>query len=352
MADINRFRFGDTTAIVTSVALIIGLGATTAAVASCRPSQPLPFAGFIDAPVSAVAAQVAGRVESIPVREGDRVKKGQLLAQLDARERQAQLAEAQANLEQARESLKEAEANLKAALPTVKGAGADVARTQATLDEAERNFSRTQEMLEGQSATPQQLDSARARLLEARAALQSLTATKAATQGRVGALMVAVSNSRAAVNTAEAAVQLAQVQLAQAQVLCPFDGLVVNRNLEEGEWAAPGTPVVTIEDLGQLWVRLDVEETKLGGLRLGQVAQVKVIAVPGRTFRGHVIEVGAEGEFAVNRDVKRGRPDIRTFRVRVAIDERSEELRPGMTAEVSILSLSDERPPVATGTAR
>jgi multidrug resistance efflux pump len=352
MADINRSGFGGTAAIATSAALLIGIGATTAGVAGCRPSQPLPFAGFIDAPVAAVAAQVAGRVDSIPVREGDRVQKGQLLAQLDARERQAQLAEARASLAQAKASLEEAEANLQAALPTVKGAGADIARAQATLDEAERNFSRTQEMLEGQSATPQQLDAARARLLEARAALQSLTAGKAVTQGKVGALMAAVSNSRAAVNTSDAAVQLAQVQVAQAQVLCPFDGLVVNRNLEEGEWAAPGTPVVTIEDLGQLWVRLDVEETQLGGLRLGQEAQVKVVAVPGRTFRGHVIEVGAEGEFAVNRDVKRGRPDIRTFRVRIAIDERSEELRPGMTAEVSILSRSNERPPVATGTAR
>ncbi len=319
---------------------------------SCRPREPLPFAGFLDAPVAAVAAQVAGRVDSIPVREGDAVRKGQLLAQLDAREREALVTQAQANLEQAKESLKEAEANLKAVLPTVRGAGADVARAQATLDEAELNFSRTQRLVEGNAASPQQLDSARARLLEARAAWQSLTAAKAAARGKVGASMAAVANARAAVDVTEAAVQLAQVQLAQARVLCPFDGIIVSRNLEEGEWAAPGTPVVTVENLEHLWVRLDVEETKLGGLRLGQEAQVKVIAVPGRMFRGHVIEVGAEGEFAVNRDVKRGRPDIRTFRVRVAMDERSGELRPGMTAEVSIPSLSDKRPSLVTGNAR
>lgn len=320
-------------------------------IAGCRPSAPLPFAGFLDAPVSAVASQVAGRVDSIPVREGDRVRRGQLLAQLDARERGAQLAQAEAVLEQARQSFKEAEANLAAGVPTISGAGADIARARATLEEAELNFRRAQELVQGNAATPQQLDAARARLLEAQATLRSLTANRAAVRGKVGALTAAVSNARAAVGTSEAAVRLAQVQLAQAQVLCPFDGLVVNRDLEEGEWAAPGTPVVTVEDLGHLWVRLDVEETNLGGLRLGEEARVKVLAFPDRTYRGHVIEVGAQGEFAVNRDVKRGRPDLRTFRVRVGLDDPSGELRPGMTAEVS-LSHRKEGPPVASGSAR
>lgn len=320
--------------------------------AGCVAKEPAQFAGFLDAPVAAVAAQVAGRVESIPVREGDTVTKGQLLAQLDARDREAQLAQARANLEVARQSLKEAEANLRAALPTIGGAGADIARAQATLDEAEQNFARTQELARGGAAPPQQLDSARARLLEARAALESLAASKASVQGKVAAAMAAVSNARAAVGVSEATVQISEVQLAQARVLCPFDGLVVNRDLEEGEWAAPGTPVVTVENHDRLWVRLDVEETRLGGLRLGQEAQVRVIAAPGRTFRGHVVEFGAEGDFAVNRDVKRGRPDIRTFRVRVGMDERSSELRPGMTAEVSLAAPTPTPPPVAEGGGR
>lgn len=307
-----------------------------AAVAACSARAPQHFAGFLDAPIAAVAAQVAGRVESIPVHEGDAVQKGQLLAALDARERVAQLAQAQANLTQARQVLREAEANLAAARPTVGGAGADVARAQATLDEAQLNFERTRKLVEGSAATPQQLDAARARLLETRATLESLTATRAAVHGKLGAAAVSVSGARAAVEVAEAAVAVAEVQVSQARVLAPFDGIVVDRNLEEGEWAAPGTPVVTVENHERLWVRLDVEETRLGGMRLGQQVQVAVVALPGRTFRGHVIELGAEGDFAVNRDVKRGRPDIRTFRARVALDERTPELRPGMTAELSI----------------
>lgn len=308
-------------------------------VLGCTRSTP-PYAGFLDAPVAAVASQVAGRVEAIAVREGDVVKKDQILAQLDARERQASVGQAQANLDQAREALKEAEANLRATMPTVKGAGADIAQTQATLDEAEFNYDRTKRLVESGAEADATLVAARARMLEAKAHLASLTATQSATVGRVSASGAAVSDARAAVGTAEAALEVAKVQLAEAQVLSPFDGVVVQRNLEPGEWAVPGTPVVTVEDRSQLWVRLDIEETKLGLLRLAQPADVRVIADPNRTYPGHVLQIGAEGDFAVNRDVKRGRPDIRTFLVRIGIDNPSPALRPGMTAEVSIPSLA------------
>jgi len=212
--------------------------------------------------------------------------------------------------------------------------------TQATLDEAEYNYNRTKRLVESGSEADADLIGARARMLEAKAHLESLTATRAAVAGRVSASEAAVADARAAVNTAEAALEVAKVQLAEAQVLCPFDGLVVQRNLQPGEWAAPGTPVVTVEDLSQLWVRLDIEETQLDNLQIGHTADVRVLAEPTKVYRGHVIDIGAEGDFAVNRDVKRGRPDIRTFLVRVAIDEPARSLRPGMTAEVSMASLS------------
>jgi HlyD family secretion protein len=222
-------------------------------------------------------------------------------------------------------------------VPSLQGAGADVARAQAALDEADANFARTQTLADQGVATPQQLDAAKAALLEARAAWESLGAAKAGAHARVAAASVAVSNARAAVHVAEAAVALGEVQLAQSRVLSPFDGVVVNRNLEEGEWAAPGTPVVTVENRARMWVRLDVEETSLGRVKLGDPARITVMAFPGRTFRGKVMEMGAEADFALNRDVKRGRPDIRTFRVRVVVDEPADALRPGMTAEVTVL---------------
>jgi HlyD family secretion protein len=316
---------------------------------ACRAGAPGSHAGFVDAPQAQVAAQVAGRVDAILVREGDRVKKGQLLVRLDSSEREALLRQAQASLGQAQAALREADANLRAVQPGVAGAGADIARAQATLDEAEAAFARTQELARGDAASTQDLDTARARLMEARAGLQSLTAGKSTAVGRVGVQLAAAASARARLDVAEAAVRLAEVQLAQDQVLCPFDGLVVNRNLEEGEWAAPGTPVVTVENTERRWVRLDVGEGELAGLEPGAQATVTLAALPGRTFRGQVAEVGAEGDFAVNRDVKRGRPDLRTFRVRVALEGVGDEVRPGMTAEVMLSAPASPSPPLAPG---
>ena len=181
------------------------------------------------------------------------------------------------------------------------------------------------------------LDTARARALEARAALDSAIAARSQTHGHVAAASSGIDNARAALAASEAALRLASAQLAQTRIRSPFDGVVVSRNLEEGEWAAPGTPVVTVEDTSRPWVGLDVPETAFGTLRLEQGASIRVIALPGRTFPARVTEIGAEGDFAVDRDVKRGRPDIRTFLVRVAFDAPPAELRPGMTAEVRLL---------------
>jgi len=310
------------------------LALAVALACACRAGAPASHAGFVDAPQAEVTAQVAGRVASILVREGDRVRKGQILARLDSREREALLVQSRANLAQAQAALREADANLKAVQPGVTGAGADIARAQATLDEAEASYRRTEELASGEAASSRDLDSARARFREARAALDSLSAGRSTAMGRVGAQLAAATSARARVDVAQAAVHLAEVQLSQDEVLCPFDGLVVNRNLEEGEWAAPGTPVLTVESSERRWVRLDVGEGELAGLRIGARAAVTLAALPGRTFHGKVSEIGVEGDFAVNRDVKRGRPDLRTFRVRVALDDAGDDVRSGMTAEV------------------
>jgi len=312
------------------------LGLPSLVLFCCAQRKPAAYSGFVDAPVAAVASQIAGQVAAIEVREGERVKPGQLLARLDARERIAMLAESEANLEHAREALHEAERNAQAIAPTVRAAEADIARQQAELDDAAAEFERIQRLAREEVATPSQLDAARARLEQARAAVASTGATHQASRRRVTAALAAVRTANAALHGAEAAVELARVQLAEAEIRSPFDGLVVEQDLQPGEWAAPGTPVITVEDLSRQWVRLDVEETELGALRIGDPADVTVVAFPGRTYAAHVIEIGAEGEFAINRDVKRGRPDVRTFRVRVALDKTAEELRPGMTAEVTV----------------
>jgi multidrug resistance efflux pump len=323
-----------------------------AALAACRGRHAVPMSGFVDGPVAQVASPVAGVLASVSVREGDLVRKGQRLAQLDARDRAAAVEQAEANLSRLEEVVNQAQQSLSAALPDVKGAGADISRAQAAMDEAQREFDRTERLMAGGSATAAQVDAARSRLLQARAQLQSGGAGRESARGRVRVAMAAVGDARAQLRVGEAALDLARVQLSEAQIEAPFDGRVVNLNLQPGEWVAPGTPVVTLEETARPWVRLDVDETALRATTLGQPAEIRVIAFPDRTYRGRVMEIGALGEFAVNRDVKRGRPDIRTFRVRVAFDQPGPELRPGMTAEVRLGVPEPPRPVARRGERR
>ena len=99
-----------------------------AALVACGRKEPAPYPGFVNAPVSAVASALAGKVVAVEIEEGSRVHPGQTLARLDSREAEAALAQAQANVERARQALREAEANVRASIPTVRGAGADASR--------------------------------------------------------------------------------------------------------------------------------------------------------------------------------------------------------------------------------
>jgi HlyD family secretion protein len=124
-------------------------------------------------------------------------------------------------------------------------------------------------------------------------------------------------------------------QVVDTQIKSPVDGVIVSKALEVGEWVTPGVPILTVDDLSTIWARVDVEETDLGSLYIGKSAQVELPTTPPQIFSGRVMAIGQEGEFATERDVRRGRQDIRTFYVKVQVLQAEGELKPGMTAEVT-----------------
>jgi multidrug resistance efflux pump len=306
------------------VALAVGCGSDGAGA----------YAGFLDSPVAAIASPVAGRISAVPVHEGDRVHAGDVLVQLDAVERAAAVHVAESTVAHAETVLDQATREAQAVEPTVLSARAEIARAQAELDDATAELARMQTLAAARVTTGSQLDAARARFAAAQAAVDGGSASRRAARARVLAAFSGVASARAALETARASLELARVQRDEATIRAPFDGIVAECNVREGEWAAPGTPVVSLEDTSEVWARIDVEETAMTRVRVGAPSRVRVVAFPDRWLDGHVIEVGAEGEFAIDRDVRRGRPDVRTFRVRVLLDAPSPELRPGMTADV------------------
>src|SRR5262249_3218972 len=163
--------------------------------------------------------------------------------------------------------------------------------------------------------------------------------------------LTAVEQSDAAVTSARASVRYYSDQLKDTKILSPVDGVVVNKALEVGEWVTPGTPILTIDDLTTIWARVDVGETDLGSLYVGKPARVRLPTNPPLIVSGRIMAIGQEGQFATQRDVRRGRQDIRTFYVKVQLLQANDEAKPGMTAEVTFLrndgtrlsSNSDER---------
>ena len=141
-----------------------------------------------------------------------------------------------------------------------------------------------------------------------------------------------MATDEATVKQSEAALKVAKTNLDDTVVYSTLSGTVTLRAFEPGEMSSNGATILTVVDLSDIWVRADVEETAVSKIRLGDAATVKIDSLPGQEFKGRVSEINSEGEFATQRDVKRGRQDIKTYRVKVKIDEPKGILKEGMTA--------------------
>jgi HlyD family secretion protein len=173
----------------------------------------------------------------------------------------------------------------------------------------------------------QEIAVARAELRAAQERLQLLLA---------GPRPEAVAAARARVAEAGATFALAESRLRETTIVSPLSGLVLRKNLEAGETANPGIPIVTLVDPGDVWLRAYVPEEDLGRLRLGQPAQVTVDAFPERPFRGTITEIASEAEFTPrNVQTRKERVNL-VFRIKIALPNREGVLKPGMPADALI----------------
>lgn len=234
--------------------------------------------GMIEAPEVNITSRIAGRIKRLDLIEGDQVRKGQVVCWIEDVDLRNELAKSKA----------------------------DLAHAEANLAQARRDLARDEAL-------------AKANVIAAKTRDDAVTL---------------VQQDEADVLSAQANVHLYADQLVDTEIKSPVEGVVVSKALEVGEWVTPGVPVLTVDDLSTIWARVDVEETDLGPLYIGKPAQVKLPTTPPLTFTGRIMAIGQEGQFATERDVRRGRQDIRTFYVKVQVLQDASELKPGMTAEV------------------
>ncbi len=226
---------------------------------------------------SVLSSKVMGTVQAVHVREGDRVRAGQVLIEIDDRDLRAQLRRAQALEREAENALDEVERAIAAA----ESAKAAAEATQAL---AASTFTRYRALLDRRSVSPQEFDEVHARYKAATAEAERADQMLASWRAKKNQVLAKMDQARAEIAAA-------QIMVGYARVSAPISGIVTAKHAEVGMLAAPGMPLVTIEDDAHYRLEAMVEESQIGKIHLGDPVQVIVDALGERELSGRVAEI-------------------------------------------------------------
>jgi HlyD family secretion protein len=373
--------------LVLLLAGAIGGGAWYARLRSRSADDGLLVSGNIEATEVNINFKIAGRVEKRLVDEGQKVTRGQTVAQLDTADleadvalRRAELGATQAVLAQllagsrpdeikadqaamdkARANLAELKAGSRP--EEIEAAKADFTATEVDRDRLKTERERADRLIVQRIITPEQHDQAQAAWRVAtekhiqalkryelmrqgprREEIDQAQATfeQASAQYRLvkeGPRAEEIDQARAKVEQAKAMLRSAEVKLSYATVVSPLTGVVLSKNIEPGEYVAPGTPVVTVADLDNVWLRAYVDERDVGTRRvaLDEEAEVSTDAYPGRIYKGRISFISEEAEFTP-KTVQTEKERVKlVYRIKIDVKNSKGELKPGMPADARLV---------------
>jgi HlyD family secretion protein len=259
-----------------------------------------------------ISAETSGKVVNLAVNEGDRVKVGQFLLQIDPKSLQRRVEGGAASLQAAQASI----AQLRQSVETAK----------AQLIQAQQSLARQQDLWKQQLTTHEALDKA-------------VNDVKVA-ESNVAEREKQITPQESRINVEKATLESARYDLSKVRMESPIEGIVTRRNVQEGETAVigtmnnAGTVLLELADMGLIQAEVEVDETNVPHVQIGQPAKITIDAIPERTFKGHVSEIGnspiqtagavASGTQATN------------FKVVVMLDEQVPDVRPGFTCTADI----------------
>ena len=279
-----------------------------------------------------IGATAMGRITHLYVKEGDHVKKGQLVATVENVQQTAQVAGQEAAISAAR-------TDISSYIAAEKTAEANVEHAQADLEQKKLDWDRAQGLYKAGIMAKQDFDARKAAydldvasLAQAVAGLNQAKANTASARGHLG--------------TQVATLQANKNALDLTQATAPFDGIVTNQPVRQGETVvigiqnAEGSTFMTIADMSVITAEVKVDETDIGNVQIGQPADVTVDAVPGRVFKGHVTLVGDQALLrstgVATSQSTSGTEEAKDFKVVVTLDQPDDALRPGLSATAKI----------------
>ncbi|NLY02229.1 MAG: HlyD family efflux transporter periplasmic adaptor subunit [Rhodopirellula sp.] len=301
--------------------------------ADLRAEVELRRAELAAAKAALAELEAGSRPEEIAATKAAMERTAASLAELEHGSRPQEIAAAEAAMEAAQAELAKDEADL-ARITRLRNqnvvSAEEYDRARAAYQVASQRAREAAEQFDLVTEGPRQenIDNARAALAETRARHDLAVA---------GPRQETIDQARARVEQAGAALKLAETRLSYATVVSPLTGMVLSKNIEPGEYVAPGTPVVTIGDLVHVWLRAYIMETDLGRVKLGQRVRVTADTWPGKVYEGRVSFVADEAEFTP-KSVQTEKQRVRlVYRIKIDIDNPDMELKPGMPADAEIL---------------
>ncbi len=300
-----------------------------------------------------IGANVMGRIVDINVKEGDRVRRDQVLARLEAVQAQADVQAQQAGLNSALADSSASEAGLKAMDENLRTSQAGIDRSKSELERARLDFERARQLFNEKLVAKQEFDSkkaaydsAAATLRESEARLSQMKAQREQTAAQLSGSQRRVAQSRATLSRFSDVLQ-------KHNAVTPIDGIVTNLPVRVGETVVPGVQnsaaslIMTIADMSLITAEVKVDETDIVNVKLDQLADVTIDAIPNQTFKGHVIEIGntailrstglAASQSAVSSQ------EAKDFKVVIALDNPPTEIRPGLSCTAKVITATRQK---------
>ncbi len=297
-------------------------------------SNVLKVSGNIEAHQSDLSFKVQGRIKELQAQEGKWVEAGAVLARLDDDDYRQQVAadEATWQLREAQLALSEAGSrpeDIKAAQQNMLDAEADLELKKIDVQRKEDLYKKDAISAESHDIAVTGLKRAQAGYERSKQLFEEIAAGNRKEQ---------IVIDRQTVNQAMENIRLSRIKLSYTVLRAPVAGVIVTREAELGEVVAPGTPVVTLADLDDVWLRAYVSETDLGRVRLGQTVQVTTDTYPGKTYSGRLSFISSAAEFTPKSiQTQRERVTL-VYRIKIDLSNLNHELKPGMPADAVLES--------------
>jgi len=351
---------------------------------SVRDPNIIRVSGNIEITDAELSFKIPGRVEERLVSEGQEVKSGQIVARLDKAElaqevalrkaevqaahavlaellagsRQEEIAQAEAAVQRAQARLNDLLAGSRP--QEIAAVEAELNRVQAEEDRLRVEHERQKTLFDKEIISAREYDAARTAYDMAAAKVREIQErlklvkegprkdeteqTRAAlrevqeryTLVKKGPRQETIDQARARLKQAKEALALAEIRLSYTRLTSPLSGVVLSENVEPGEYVSPGTPVLTVGDLTQVWLRAYINETDLGRIKIGQRVQITTDTFPGKIYEGAISFIASKAEFTPkNVQTEKERVKL-VYRIKVNIPNPHMELKPGMPADGQI----------------